>query len=1045
MLRKLGIEPGERRLFAWGAIALFLVGWADVSTKNVAEVFFVKRVGVELMPLAFLASSLLLVVTTWVVGRLAARRDRIRLLPGVLAVLGLLPIPLWLLVRFDLDSVFALLLVASKQITSIALLVFWIALGDLLNSRQTKRLFAPMMAGVTLGTILGSFASKPLGEWLGIAGLLPVAAGAMMLGGAAAWRLGHQRPRFERMRGVPPRSARATDAGDEDTPTVLSLWRDSVLFRLLLISTLCSGLLGPMLYFQFQYVADLATTGHGGEDKLLAFYAQFRGWIYGAVLVMQLVGSGGLYRRVGLPLAVALSPLAYLLGFLGLSVRLSLPAGVAAMAGTKVQDEAVYDPALRVLYSLFPDDVRARASALLEGPVKRGGGGVGNAAVVAALALGSARSVGYLALPIALVWLLAAHLLWRRYPQLLLGAVGARRARCEALENSLLDGTTVRALVPEMCGHDGDRARLAIELVGEASPKIAVSALAEALARAPAANRAWIVAALDDCLERTLTDSFESVEAAQRLEEVLRSGAAGLGDRERADLFRAYGRLQPGASAQALLADAARDSSPAVRLAVRADLERRGVAPKDDGALDAALAEGLRGRDPAARRAARKELRALLLRHPVDARWDARLEMLAGTFADGIDRPEAGDVLAAIATRHHARVARAGRRVLEARDDPDPRVRATLLRWAGYAGQHDQLAWLIDHLASDDRDCAVAAREAVSALGSIGSNVLLRELSYGSRSKREAIIDVMRGLDLRPEELRELYDLELRAVARDLRSLAVLKDRAPLALLCQRLTERVHEALHTALLFLAAIEDEDRIAELGERLWEMKEDPRQRAIVLEALEAQLPPPERMRLLPLLEGADLPTPSRPNSTGSEDIERALRALAEDDENLTRTISRGLLAAAGRPVEEHDAVNVVETMAHLKKISLFADLTARQLMELARAAKESRLGPAVTVVRQGQYDDCLYLVTEGVVHVRRGDTLLAELGPGEFFGEIALLEGVPRSADAVTHTRVRLLRLERSDLMERIDENPGIAVGMLRCMARRVRELTNRLVD
>ena len=54
------------------------------------------------------------------------------------------------------------------------------------------------------------------------------------------------------------------------------------------------------------------------------------------------------------------------------------------------EDEAVYEPAQRVLYSLFPESVRARAAALIEGPAKRAGGAVGNAAIVLALALGSA-------------------------------------------------------------------------------------------------------------------------------------------------------------------------------------------------------------------------------------------------------------------------------------------------------------------------------------------------------------------------------------------------------------------------------------------------------------------------------------------------------------------------------------------------------------------------------------------------------------------------------------------------------------------------------
>ena len=94
MLRKLGIEPGEGRVFAWGAAALFLLGWADVSVKNVSEAFFIKRVGVELLPYAFLVSATLLVVTTWAFGNFAVRRDRLRLLPqtffGLALLLGLL-------------------------------------------------------------------------------------------------------------------------------------------------------------------------------------------------------------------------------------------------------------------------------------------------------------------------------------------------------------------------------------------------------------------------------------------------------------------------------------------------------------------------------------------------------------------------------------------------------------------------------------------------------------------------------------------------------------------------------------------------------------------------------------------------------------------------------------------------------------------------------------------------------------------------------------------------------------------------------------------
>ena len=71
-------------------------------------------------------------------------------------------------------------------------------------------------------------------------------------------------------------------------------------------------------------------------------------------------------------------------------------------------------------------------------------------------------------------------------------------------------------------------------------------------------------------------------------------------------------------------------------------------------------------------------------------------------------------------------------------------------------------------------------------------------------------------------------------------------------------------------------------------------------------------------------------------------------------------------------------------------------------------------------------------------------LAELHSGAFFGEIALFEGVARSATALAHTRVRLIRLDRADLLRLMEDMPGIAVTLLQALSRRVRELTDRLL-
>ncbi len=180
-----GLEARERRILIWGSAALFLAGWADVSVKNVSETLFLKRIGVDYLPLAFLANSLMLMGTTSVLGALARYVDPLRLFTRALAGLGLLLFVLWAFVHTGGDASYPVLVIAAKQISAISLISFAVAIGALLDPRQARTALPPLLAGGTLGTILGSFASAPLGRWLDVQGLLPVAGGLLLLGAGA--------------------------------------------------------------------------------------------------------------------------------------------------------------------------------------------------------------------------------------------------------------------------------------------------------------------------------------------------------------------------------------------------------------------------------------------------------------------------------------------------------------------------------------------------------------------------------------------------------------------------------------------------------------------------------------------------------------------------------------------------------------------------------------------------------------------------------------------------------------------------------------------
>ncbi|MEE3215201.1 MAG: hypothetical protein VX259_06510, partial [Pseudomonadota bacterium] len=319
---------------------------------------------------------------------------------------------LWLVFRYILPEAADWLLLISKQFKTATMLVFWVALGDLLHGRQAKRLYAPLIAGLTLGSIAGSFASGAIGSALGLNAVLPITAGVLALGAVASMPLGRLiQSRLERSLNSPVAVETASHEEPSTITGVLPMWRESALFRLLALLVILGSLVAPMLYYQFQFVANAATAGAGGEERLLDLYSQIRGWLNIAVLLVQLKIASVIYRRIGVPLSSAITPFLYIAGFVGLALSMNLAIGVGAMVATRLSNQALHQPAIKVLFNLLPESLRARATAFLDGPLDRFGGVLGNVLVLVALQLGSISAVSALALPIGLTWGVVAALI----------------------------------------------------------------------------------------------------------------------------------------------------------------------------------------------------------------------------------------------------------------------------------------------------------------------------------------------------------------------------------------------------------------------------------------------------------------------------------------------------------------------------------------------------------------------------------------------------------------------------------------------------------
>ncbi len=104
----------------------------------------------------------------------------------------------------------------------------------------------------------------------------------------------------------------------------------------------------------------------------------------------------------------------------------------------------------------------------------------------------------------------------------------------------------------------------------------------------------------------------------------------------------------------------------------------------------------------------------------------------------------------------------------------------------------------------------------------------------------------------------------------------------------------------------------------------------------------------------------------------------------------------------------------------------------------------------LIQKGGESDCLYIITEGRVKVYISDEYGTEIilryqGPGEYFGELALIDEEPRSASVVTVEPSRLIYVPRLRFEECLRKNPEVAVKLIRSMSQRIRDLTEDLSD
>ena len=127
---------------------------------------------------------------------------------------------------------------------------------------------------------------------------------------------------------------------------------------------------------------------------------------------------------------------------------------------------------------------------------------------------------------------------------------------------------------------------------------------------------------------------------------------------------------------------------------------------------------------------------------------------------------------------------------------------------------------------------------------------------------------------------------------------------------------------------------------------------------------------------------------------------------------------------------------DKIEHLEKIPLFAGLSKKELRFLAQMSSETSVHEGSVLVKEGEIGQEAMIIESGSAEVRRDGRKIDDLGPGDFFGEMSLINHMPRNADVVATSDMNLLVMDSREFSSVLGEYPEVAVKILKTVVERL---------
>lgn len=1022
------------RVLSFVALATALAT-ANTYGSTLAAALFLNRAGATGIPLYYVLYAALSIPLSVAFSRIIDRWPRPVLFLALLGAGAVILTAAAPLARGDSPALFYALYILVSVFEQLSYSIFYVLLADYFTSVETNRSTTAIAVGMALGGLAGGGLAGLGAEHFSAADLL-FGMPASLAGVAGLFLV---------IRKSTPALGEAEPQAEESVFASLAALRP-LMQRYPIVGLLALGVFfNIVVQSLIEYQVFVVYTDRYPDERALT---QFLGILNGVLNVVNIATSalltGPLLARVGVARMNLVYPAMTVSAFAALGASFSLP---AAIFGHTVYDpwaHSVDAPIFVANYNAVPHRFVGRVRIFNDGlmyPLAMAMTGGGLWLFQDNISQGMVTAAG---LVMALAFLGCGLLIRRAYAKGLMEMLRSGSVDLDSSESALGAvppelHTDIRRLLNSGDEHSQG---LGLELAARAGPHIFQRDIEDLVARAAAPVRAIFIrqfaSQLTPGLTATLVSLLDAEDAAVRataLEALMTAGH----------------RLDDG-----MLERLARDPAPTVADLAAVESVRRNIGT-------AAMAALLAAKEPLRLRVVQA------IRRCCDPAFLPVLETMRRTESIRVETEILG-AAAALGPRPQT-AAWARETLISATGSGQGGLRAAAYRLRAVQNDPADIDVIAGGLRDPLKEVRQAAAEGLALFGEAALPAVAAALT-GSDLCEDAAIEAAGKIGGAAASFllyRHLAARHFAGVRRNIRWLQILPPAAPdgrdpWTPLAAALTDANRRALDVALDVLAALGYRRTLQAMRAIL--SNGSARSRANAVETIASIGHRRFVQPLLPLLEmGID--AAGRRGAGGADEFADMIAAAASDPNRWIRAgvLFAGLLNLPSRADDDPIVRDTISWLRHptseesimnrlifLKSVPLFAGLSLDDLLTVDRALEHEKYLAGETIMREGDPGSALYILAGGAAAVRLGGAApdasdgkeVAQLGAGDFFGEMALFDDQPRSATIVAVTDAAVLTLERDRFSTLVLQRPEVLLHICRMFGNRLRETNRKLL-